>query len=98
MLTFINFILGGGLLVAGRKFFWLFVGASGFILGIQLTTRFFPGNETLGIVVGLVVGIAFAFLAISLQTIAIFAAGFLSGAYAASAAGIMVGLERGPSS
>ena len=40
MLNVINLILGGALLVAGRKLFWLFVGAAGFVTGIQLATRF----------------------------------------------------------
>jgi hypothetical protein len=97
MLIIINSILGGALLVAGRRLFWLFVGASGFILGFQLTTRFFNGNEAIGILVGLGVGVLFGFLAVALQSVAIFVAGFLSGAYIASAAGIMFGLERGPS-
>ena len=54
MLGFINLILGGDLLIAGRKLFWLFVGTAGFITGIQLASRFWHGNEGLAIIVGLV--------------------------------------------
>jgi len=38
MLSVISLILGVALLVAGRKLFWLFVGAAGFVTGMQLAT------------------------------------------------------------
>ena len=81
MLSIINLILGGGLLVAGRKLFWLFVGAAGFLTGIQLADRFWQGPELLAIIIGLVIGIIFALLAIFLQGLVIGAAGFLIGGY-----------------
>jgi hypothetical protein len=74
-----NLLLGVGLLVAGRRLFWLFVAAAGFVLGAQLTIRTFHGPEWLGLVVGIVVGILFAVLAIFLRAIAIGIAGFLAG-------------------
>ncbi len=55
MLNVINLVLGGALLIAGRKLFWLFVGAAGFITGIQLATRFFQGSGLAAIIVGLVI-------------------------------------------
>ena len=75
----INGLLGVGLLVAGRRLFWLFVAAAGFVLGAQLTIRTFHGPEWLGLIVGIVVGILFAVLAIFLRAIAIGIAGFLAG-------------------
>ena len=93
MLNLINVILGGALLVMGRKLFWLFVGAIGFITGMQLTARFWHGPEGLAIVAGLVVGLAFAGLAVFLQTIAIGIAGFLAGGYTLSALVGMLGLQ-----
>ncbi len=93
MLGFINLILGGVLLVAGRKLFWLFVGAAGFVTGIQLTSRVWHGNEGLAIIVGLVIGFIFALLAIFLQRVAIGIAGFLSGAYILSALATMLGMN-----
>ncbi len=93
MLGFINLILGGGLLVAGRKLFWLFVGTAGFITGIQLASRFWHGNEGLAVIVGLVAGVVFALLAIFLQGVAIGIAGFLSGAYILSALATMLGMN-----
>jgi hypothetical protein len=93
MLTFINAILGAALLVAGRKLFWLFVGAAGFVTGFQLTTRFFQGPEGIAITVGLVAGLLFAAVAIFLQTIAIGIAGFLAGGYVLLALTASLGLE-----
>jgi len=93
MLNLINVILGGALLVTGRKLFWLFVGAIGFITGMQLTARFWHGPEGLAIVASLVVGLIFAGLAVFLQTIAIGIAGFLAGGYTLSALVSMLGLQ-----
>jgi len=81
MLSIISLILGVALLVAGRKLFWLFVGAAGFVTGLQLATQFWQGPELLAIVIGLVVGVIFALLAIFLQSVAIGIAGFLAGGY-----------------
>lgn len=97
MLSLINAILGGALIVAGRKLFWLFVGAAGFVVGVQLTARFWQGrSETMAIIIGLVIGLIFAGLAIFLQTIAIGIAGFLAGGYVLSVLATMLGLDRGP--
>lgn len=93
MLSLINAILGGALLIAGRKLFWLFVGALGFVTGLQLTTRLWQGPEELAIIIGLAVGVIFAMLAIFLQAIAIGIAGFFAGAYVLSALVAMLGLD-----
>ena len=79
MLGILDIILGGALLLVGRKLFWLFVGAIGFVIGIQVATRFFHGSELITIVAGLVLGIIFAILAIFLESIATAIAGFLGG-------------------
>ncbi len=95
MLFVINFILGIGLLVAGRKLFWLFVAAAGFFAGVELTTRFWHGSEGLSIVVGLIIGVLFALLAMALQSIAIGVAGFLLGATSLLSLANSFGIERG---
>jgi hypothetical protein len=95
MLFIINLILGIGLLVAGRKLFWLFIAAAGFFAGVELTTRFFHGAEGLSIVVGIVVGILFALLAMALQSIAISIAGFFLGGAAFLALAGSLGIQRG---
>ena len=93
MLNLINVILGGALLVAGRKLFWLFVGALGFITGMQLATSFWHGPEGLVIIAALVVGLIFAGLAVFLQAFAIGIAGFLAGGYTLSMLAGMFGLQ-----
>jgi hypothetical protein len=93
MLNVINLILGGALLVAGRKLFWLFVGAAGFVTGIQLATRFWQGSDVLAIIVGLVLGVIFALLAIFLQAIVIAIAGFLTGGYILTMLVTMLGID-----
>jgi len=95
MLSVISLILGGALLIAGRKLFWLFVGAAGFIAGLQLATQFWRGPEILAIVIGLVVGVIFAVLAIFLQGVAIGVAGFLAGGYVFTVLAGMIGLNQG---
>lgn len=93
MLNVINLVLGGGLLLAGRKLFWLFVGAAGFLTGIQLSTRFWQGSDLLAIIVGLVLGVIFALLAIFLQALVIGIAGFLIGGYIFTALAAMLGMD-----
>lgn len=80
MVGLINVILGIGLLVAGRKLFWLFVAAAGFVLGAQIVVRSFNGPDWLGVVVGILVGLLFAALAVFLRAAAIGIAGFIAGA------------------
>ncbi len=96
MYAFINACLGGALLLAGRRIFWLFVGMAGFVTGLELTTRFFHGPEAMAIVVGLLIGLIFALLAVFLQTIAIGIAGFLAGGYVLLALAALFGLDKAP--
>lgn len=93
MLSLINLVLGGALLLAGRKLFWLFVGAAGFVTGIQLATRFWQGPELLAIIVGLVIGVIFALLAVFLQALVIGIAGFLIGGYILTGLAAMFGMD-----
>jgi hypothetical protein len=95
MLNIVSLILGGALLVAGRKLFWLFVGVAGFVTGLQLATRFSQGSDVLAILIGLGVGVLFALLAIFLQTIAIGAAGFFAGGYVLTVLAGMLGNNGG---
>ncbi|MGE5072713.1 MAG: hypothetical protein ACM3MF_04725 [Anaerolineae bacterium] len=94
-LNLINLIVGAVLLVAGRKLFWLLVGAIGFALGVMLASRFFNGSELTMILAGLVLGAIFAVLAIFLESIAIGIAGFVGGGYVLLSIAGMLGLDRG---
>jgi hypothetical protein len=95
MLSVINIVLGGALLIAGRKLFWLFVGAAGFVTGMQLATRFTQSSAGLAIIIGLVIGLIFAVMAIFLQRIAIAIAGFLAGGYILTVLAGMLGMDAG---
>lgn len=95
MLNFINALLGGALLVVGRKIYWLFVGVAGFAAGILLSSRFFHGSEWMTILVGLGFGVVFALLAVFIQGLAIGIAGFLGGGYILLALASMFGLDKG---
>lgn len=93
MINLINVVLGGALLAAGRKLFWLFIGALGFMIGVQLASSYWQGPEWQTIIVGLIAGSVFALLAIFLQTIAILVAGFLAGTYALPVLLTMLGIH-----
>jgi hypothetical protein len=95
MLNVINLLLGAALLVAGRKLFWLFVGVIGFVTGIQLAARFWNGPEWTAIVIGIIVGIVFALLAVFIEALAIGAAGFLAGGFILTTLTNMLGLNEG---
>lgn len=95
MLSIVSLLLGIALLIAGRKLFWLFVGAAGFVAGLQLASQFWRGPEIMAILIGLVVGVVFALLAIFLQGVAIGVAGFLAGGYVLTALAGMIGLSQG---
>ena len=95
MLSAIYILMGAALLVSGRKLFWLFVAAGGFVAGIQFATRVVHGPEWLSIIIGLAVGIAFAVLAIFLRTFAIGLAGFFLGGSILSGIALTLGFERG---
>ena len=75
-------IVGGLLLVAGRKLFWLFVGVVGFAIAFVVATRYLQIEpEWLSFIIALAVGVAGALLAVWLQQAAIALAGFLAGGY-----------------
>lgn len=68
------------LLFAGRKFFWLIVAILGFLFSFQFIQTQFPNvDQETTFVVGAVLGIAGAILAVFVQKMAIALAGFLAG-------------------
>ncbi|MDD5466318.1 MAG: hypothetical protein PHS96_00790 [Anaerolineales bacterium] len=82
-MAFFRLLIGGVLLVVGRKLFWFFVGALGFILAFELATRLLRGPFWLALLVGAIAGVLGALLAVFLQGAAIWIAGFLAGGYLA---------------
>jgi hypothetical protein len=77
----VSVLLGAALLFAGRRLIWLFVGALGFVFGMQLASLLPQLSETTVLFVGLIFGVVFALLAIFLQRLAIGIAGFLAGGF-----------------
>lgn len=78
-MQWIYILIGGVLLLAGRRLFWLFVGAIGFFVGMSVAGQFLPENTSF--IVGIVVGLIGAALAVFLQRAGLIAAGFLAGGY-----------------
>lgn len=93
MTDLIGVLLGIALLVAGRRLFWLFVGALGFIAGLQLASLLPQLSETAILVTGLIFGVIFALLAIFLQRLAVGLAGFLAGGFILTTLMARLGLE-----
>jgi hypothetical protein len=82
MTTTIQVLLGIGLLIAGRRLFWLFVGAVGFVVGMALAGMFVSSDsEILQLVIALAAGTVGALLALAAQNLAVGLAGFLAGGY-----------------
>jgi hypothetical protein len=78
-------VVGLLLLGFGRRLYWLFVGATGFAIGLTAATRALNREPDLTtIVIALVVGLLGVVLAIFLQRIAVAIAGFLGGAWLAA--------------
>jgi len=81
-MTIFLIVLGAILLLVGRKFFWFFVGAVGFIAGVALVPLFLPGQpEWLFLLIALFAGLVGALIAVFLQGLAIWIGGFLAGGY-----------------
>lgn len=96
MLLVVNLILGASLLTAGRRLFWLFVAAVGFIAGTQLATRTFGSSEWTSLATGIVIGLVFAGLALFFKSLAIGIAGFLGGGTLLLDLAAFVGLDSAP--
>ena len=79
----VGLIVGSMLLLLGRKLFWLFVGAAGFLAGLDLAERFFTGTDMTKLLIALIIGIVGAFLAVLFYKAAVAIAGFLMGGFLA---------------
>ena len=78
----IHILVGAGLLLAGRRLFWLFVGGVGFLVGFTLAREYFPlQTENMHLVLAVGVGLAGAALAYLAQKVAISVGGFLAGGF-----------------
>jgi len=92
-MAILNVLIGAGLLFFGRKAYWLFVAAAGFLAGLALTNNLLDVPQSVGLIVGLVIGLLAALLALAVQRFAIGLAGFLVGGYIALQALPLLNLE-----
>jgi hypothetical protein len=76
----LGLLLGIVLLLTGRKLFWLFVGAVGFLAGMEWGTLVLGKQpETVALLFALVIGLVGALLAIVVQRVAVAVAGGVVG-------------------
>ena len=81
-MTLLQLLIGGLLLILGRKLFWLFVACLGFVIALRVSTDLLVGQpDWIRLLVAIVIGALGALLAVFLQRLAIAVAGFLAGAY-----------------
>ena len=88
----VTLIVGLAVLLFGRRLFWLFVGAAGFLVGLHVAPTLFHGPEWLMVVVALGLGIIGAVLAVVFQWLAVCLAGFAAGVQGGLAASAVLGL------
>lgn len=82
MIRLVYILSGIALLIAGRRLYWLFVGAIGFVIGVVFTSQIFAGLSDLALgVIALTAGVLGALLALAVQRLALPIAGFLAGGY-----------------
>ena len=94
--TWLTLLIGLGVLLAGRRLFWLFVAATGFVAGLRVGTVALGGQEQwIMIAVAVALGILGALLAVFVQWIAIGLAGFVAGAYASLVVAEVLGVASG---
>lgn len=85
MITILQILFGISVLLFGRKLFWLFVGAIGFITATEVAAAQMSAlPDWVIILVGIGVGLIGALLAVFFQIGAIAFAGFLGGGYLGS--------------
>ncbi len=95
-MNIISILFGVISLTLGRRVFWFFVGIIGFAAGVILAQRFLPGQSELTVlVIALVAGFVGSVLAVALQGLAIWVAGFLAGGYLATALLGLIGWQTG---
>jgi hypothetical protein len=94
----VEILLGIGMLFFGRRLFWLFVGAAGFIFGMRVAAFLLHGRpEWTTLAIAVAAGLLGALFAVFLQRAAIAVAGFVLGGYALPVILGQMGLRSGHS-
>ena len=90
----VTLLVGLGVLLFGRRLFWLFVGAAGFAVGLHVAPAALAGRpEWLVVAAALLLGIVGAVLAILFQWLAVGLGGFAAGVHGGLAAASALGLD-----
>jgi hypothetical protein len=96
-LTALVLVVAGLVLAfAGRRYVWILIGATGFLLAFWLVSLIVPGNSLAAVLVALAAGVAAAFLLRGITRIILWIAGFVLVGTAAAALGERFGMDRGP--
>lgn len=81
-MVILRILLGVAMLTFGRRLFWLFVGGIGFVFGIHIAAQYFHGQpDWIVIVIALLSGLLGSLIAVFLQNVAVWLAGFAAGGY-----------------
>jgi hypothetical protein len=94
-MAIINVLVGVALLFFGRRAFWLFVAGAGFVAGLALANNILEVPESVGLIIGIGIGLLAALLAVFVQRFAINLAGFMVGGYIALQLLPMLNIEGG---
>ena len=90
----VTLLVGLAVLLFGRRLFWLFVGATGFAVGLHVApAAFADGPEWLVVATALVLGIVGAVLAVVFQWLAVGLGGFAAGVHGGLVAAAALGLD-----
>jgi hypothetical protein len=88
----VNVVIGIALLTTGRKLFWLFMSAVGFILGRSLAQQLLVGNPAWTVIfIAVATGLVGLIFGLYAQRFAVGLAGFLMGHYALVSLGLAIG-------
>jgi hypothetical protein len=96
MVIFFQILAGLGMLLFGRKLFWVFVAGVGFITTATWASRVFAReSDFIILVIALVAGLVGALIAMFIRWLAIGLAGFLGGGYLVFSLLALFGIEPG---
>jgi hypothetical protein len=93
----LNGIIGTILLTLGRKLFWLFVGCTGFVFGLQVATQYLAAQPSwVAGAAAVFIGLIGALLAVFFQTLAIGLGGFAAGSTIVAYISVLTGFTVHP--